>query len=71
MPPPPPPFPGAPYPAVGGFQVELVPDAGQGVHGSAEDWGGGGGANGGGVRQVTPIPLPPVAPPPPPGPAHL
>lgn len=29
----------AAYPALGGLQVELVADAGQGVHGSAEDWG--------------------------------
>lgn len=35
------PSPDAAYPALGGLQVELVADAGQGVHGSAEDWGGG------------------------------
>lgn len=34
--------PSAPYPALGGLQVQLVSDAGQGVHGSAQDWGTGG-----------------------------
>lgn len=54
----------AAYPALGGLQVELVADAGQGVHGSAEDWE----REGAGVRRGPPGRAAPAGPP---GPSHL